>query len=98
VNNWLEIQRSTGVDKRAVRSERGSPVGTADGACPGCGTEPFLVQGDGLRRHTHDTYRANGRSKCCGDAVGYLFAKTDTLFGLEEDDAVLRHGRARVYW
>ena len=58
---------------------------------------PFVVQGQGARRHgTQDTLRANGVAKCCGDSVGYIYAQTDTLFGLEEDSAVL-DGRARVY-
>lgn len=97
MNVHLEIQRESGIDRRSVRSEPGAPVGVAEGACPGCGATPFLVHGEGLTRHTTDTYRANGRAKCCGDAVGYLYAKVDTLFGIEEDDAVLRFGRARVY-
>jgi len=30
--------------------------------------------------------------------VGHLELSPDTIFGEDEDDAVLRHGRARVYW
>ena len=91
---WIEIQRSTGINRRVVKPD--GTRGIASGACPGCGVAPFLVQGHGARRHTRDTYRAGGRAMCCGDAVGYIYAKADTIFGLEEDEAVLS-GRVRVY-
>jgi len=57
----LEISRSTGIDVRQIRQSPGTTVGVADGACPGCGTEPFLVQGGGATRFSDDTYRAQGR-------------------------------------
>ena len=91
---WLEIERSAGIDRRNVKPD--GTRGIATGACPGCGAAPFLVQGHGRHRHTRDTFRAAGRAMCCGDAVGYLYAKADTIFGLEEDEAVL-NGRGRVY-
>lgn len=91
---WLEIQRSTGIDRRQVTPD--GTHGIATGVCPGCGATPFMVQGHGRHRHTHDTLRAAGTATCCGDSVGYIYAKMDTLFGLEEDEAVL-NGRARVY-
>lgn len=94
---WLEIQRTTGVDVRKITAERSSPVGVAEGACPGCGTTPFLVQGSGITIHSNDIGKAAGRAKCCGDPVGYIYVKVETLFGLEEDFAMLVHGRARVY-
>jgi hypothetical protein len=90
----LEINRSTGIEVRAVRSL--GRVAEADGACPGCNVAPFLIVGSGKHRHSRDTYRAGGRCKACGDAVGWIYAKVDTIFGTEEDDAVL-NGRARVY-
>jgi hypothetical protein len=97
VKAWLEINRESGVDKRAVSATRGSPVGLADGACPGCGTVPFLIQGHGVEIHSRDVLKSPSTAKCCGDPVGYVYAQADTLFGLEEDFAVLVHGRARVY-
>lgn len=92
---WLEIQRTSGIDHRDIKPD--GVVGVASGICPGCGTEPFLVQGHGRSRHgSAHTYRAGATAKCCGDSVGFIFAQPETLFGLEEDEAVL-NGRARVY-
>ena len=88
---WLEIQRSTGIDRRDVKPL--GKVGEAAGECPGCGAAPFLVVGS-----DHRTFVANGRCKACNDPVGYLYARGDTLFGLEEDRAVLEFGRGRVYY
>jgi hypothetical protein len=101
---WLEIQRRDGIDKRPIKAAKGSAVGVAAGECPGCGVTPFHVQGGGCVRQPdsyqadgRSLYRANGRSVCCGDAVGYIFAVADTLFGLEEDERVLEGGLCRVY-
>lgn len=95
----LEVQRTSGIDRRHVKSL--GHVGEATGACPGCGSAPFYVVGGGRIRISDDTYRANGRCQKCGDAVGYIFADMSgsTLFGLEEDEAVLSldKRRARVY-
>jgi hypothetical protein len=91
---WIEIQRTTGVDDCEITAD--GTRGIATGACPGCGATPFIVQGHGRHRHTRDTFRAGGKAMCCGDSIGYIYATTDTLFGLEEDEAVL-NGRARVY-
>lgn len=93
----LYIQRESGIDKRAITSTSGSPVGTAAGKCPGCGAEPFLVQGGNLRRKDDRTLMADGRCVACRDPVGYIYAKPDTLFGLEEDARML-NGRCRVYY
>jgi len=94
MNIWLEIQRSSGIDRRKVEPD--GPNGIVEGACPGCGATPFIVQGRGRHRHSRDTFRAPGVATCCGDSVGYIYAKANTLFGLEEDEAVL-NGLARVY-
>jgi hypothetical protein len=96
---WLEIQFANRVEKRAVTSELGAKSATAAGACPGCGTEPFLIQGSDRRtdpNRSRDQEMANGRCIACGDAVGYIYARHDTIFGLEEDKAII-DGRARVY-
>jgi len=43
----------------------------------------------------HDTMR--GRAVCaCGEGVGTLTVKVETIFGIEEDNRVL-NGRCRVY-
>lgn len=93
---YLEINYADGrVEKRRIKP--GGHIGTADGECPGCGVTPFLVQGSDRRIYDREIIIANGRCKDCGDAVGFIYARTDTLFGLEEDRAVLEFGRARVY-
>lgn len=95
---WLEITRLTGTDRREVRAlADNTAIGLAEGECPGCGAVPFHVQGGNMRIKDFETYIANGYSRCCGDRVGFITAKADTLFGLEEDRAVLQFGRARVY-
>lgn len=91
----LEIQRESGVDVRALHHAVGQGSARAEGKCPGCGLEPFFVVGHGASRHSRDTLRAGGRSVCCGEAVGWIYAKIDTIFGLEEDEAV--RARCRVY-
>ena len=53
------------------------------------------VSGSEMRRG-HDEYVAVARCYGCKAFCGTLYAKVDTIFGIEEDDAVL-NGRARVY-
>jgi hypothetical protein len=69
--------------------------------CP-CGARPLRVKGTGRRPAAsadlaRDTYEADAVSACCGGSVGTIYAQVDTLFGLEEDEAVLAYGRCRVY-
>lgn len=94
---WLEINRAGGrIERRKVKG--GEVVGTSEGACPNpeCGAEPFYVKGSNRQAMNDDrTYRADGHCAKCGDPVGYIFAKTDTIFGLEEDERVGL--RCRVY-
>ncbi len=92
---WLEIQRRDGIEQRRVTPD--GLVGIVDGRCPSCETSPFHVQTEPLSIHDRDTVRAGSWSVCCKEPVGYLYAKMNTLFGLEEDFAILKHGRARVY-
>jgi hypothetical protein len=76
--------------------------------CPFCGAEPGRVRGDGNVDHDHgygahyDTYRVRAIAQCCTDEtrivdLGEMHVKVDTMFGIDEDEAVLVHGRARVY-
>jgi hypothetical protein len=75
-----------------------SPHVVAVGACPGCGATPLHVSGTGQRIASNDrAYEADAVAVCCGAAVGTLRVDVDTLFGLTEDEAVLKRGRARVY-
>lgn len=98
---WLEIQRAAGIETREVTVHRdpffGSEHGIAEGACPGCKAQPFRIHGHGIERFGAETVRAGSRCMSCKDPVGWCYARPDTLFGLEEDHAVLSHARARVY-
>lgn len=64
--------------------------------CPACSTEVARARGLGISHRDHDTYYAAARMECCG-AEGRMEARVETIFGIEEDEAVLVHGRARVY-
>ncbi len=65
--------------------------------CPSCG-EDLAVQGDGMKVSPSDRYYfARGYCAACRAYVGEIRAYPSTLFGIEEDEAVLLHGRARVY-
>jgi hypothetical protein len=66
-------------------------------ACPSCGARgPVKLAGRNKRVEGHDTYAADGEFLCCGASSGTIRAVVSTLFGLEEDEAVL-NGRCRVY-
>ena len=92
----LEVERSTGIERRSVR-DVGDGTGEAMGACPGCTTSPFRIQCHQPELWDDRTARAGARCTACGDPVGWVYAPRSTLFGAEEDRAVLVHGRARVY-
>lgn len=92
---WLEIQRTSGIDRRDLKPE--NEIGVATGACPGCSATPFLVQGHGIEPMGGGIFRAAGTAKCCGDSVGYIFAEEETIFGAEEDRAMGVFARPRVY-
>lgn len=65
--------------------------------CPACEQVGAEVRGTGVRHHDHDTYYAERSvAMCCGAELGQMRAKVDTVFGIEEDIAVL-NGRCRVY-
>ncbi len=50
-----------------------------------------------MRIKDEQTLMSDGRCVKCHEAVGYIYARPDTIFGLTEDANVLIHGRARVY-
>jgi hypothetical protein len=91
----LEIQRHSGNETRRVTP--GDGCGVVDGACPGCGAEPFRVLGCEIEPLSARGFCSGGVSACCRQNVGYLRAEPETIFGTEEDRAVLEFGRARVY-
>lgn len=65
--------------------------------CPHCDHHPLRVSGTDKRIAPDDrAYIADAISVCCSKHVGTLRLETNTLFGLREDEAVLK-GRCRVY-
>lgn len=76
---------------------KGADHAVADGACPHCGDAPFKVAGRNMRPSEDDrAYEADAVALCCRERVGTLRAEPSTLFGVREDERVLR-GRCRVY-
>lgn len=65
------------------------------GRCPSCRSEEPQIQGTGITHHNHDTYYARAVARCCGAALR-IETKVSTIFGIDEDNAVL-NGRSRVY-
>lgn len=86
---------STGKRHRARIAESKQHV-TID-RCPACRAEPCNVRGTGISHHDYDTYYAPAKALCCGQPIGTINLKVNTFFGIEEDEAVLVHGRARIY-
>ena len=83
-------------DKRhaAKIAENGQFVTIA--RCPSCGTESPQIRGIGVTHHDHDTYYARAVAACC-DVDMRMETTVSTIFGIDEDEAMLVHGRARVY-
>lgn len=68
-----------------------------EGACPKCGVADFKVAGSGKYPSKDDlAWEAEGYCCACREHVGIIRVETNTLFGVREDEAVLR-GRCRVY-
>lgn len=68
----------------------------AEGACPKCKHDPFLVAGTGQSVESHDTYRADAVCLSCKERVGVLRVQVETIFGVEEDERV-QGGPWKVY-
>ena len=65
--------------------------------CPGCKKEgPLEVQGAGKHIESRDTYAAVAVTRCCSRQIGTIRVMVNTIFGIEEDEAV-QCGRWRVY-
>jgi hypothetical protein len=100
MKQWLEIQFADRVEKHELRADpENRGLGIVNRGCPGCHAFPLVLTASSptIAHGKPDTMRANGHTKCCGDPVGYVYQQQDSLFGLEEDRAVLQFGRARVY-
>lgn len=66
--------------------------------CPLCRKPMLRASGLGFPvERGHDTYESDAKCIDCGQVIGRITVKVDTIFGIEEDEAML-HGRARVYW
>lgn len=93
---WLEIQREVGDPETRTVTVDGS-IFTAEMSCPGCRAQPFkLRQVTNKVRYSEELYRAGAECIACGDPVGYVYEKPDTIFGIDEDERVLA-GPWRVY-
>lgn len=65
-------------------------------ACPLCKASPLEIAGSGKHAVNDRHYEARGHCLACMGHVGTILADPGTLFGIEEDNAVLC-GRPRVY-
>lgn len=98
----VTIKRNNGDRIAAKVAENGNFVTIPKCPNPACSAEPCRIRGDGKTHHDHDTYYVRAVAQCCTDEkqivdIGEMQVETDTLFGIDEDEAVLVHGRARVY-
>jgi hypothetical protein len=82
-------------DRRHVATIAESGECVTIAACPSCHTARPQIRGTGITRHDHDTYYAHAVACCCGAGLR-METRVDTIFGIEEDERVLR-GRLRVY-
>lgn len=92
----LKIERSIGVERRDVR-DLDDGTAEATGSCPGCGAYPFRIACHDPQPWDEPSMRAGARCLHCNDPVGWVYFDRPTIFGPEEDRAVLVNGRARVY-
>jgi hypothetical protein len=96
---WVAAVKITLTDREGHVMEARLPYPGAtyveiDYPCSGCGSK--AIAGGAPSIESHDTYRAQAACVGCKAACGVLRVQLSTLFGLEEDEAVL-HGRPRVY-
>lgn len=74
----------------------GSAFAVVEIDCPNCGEEgPIKVAGT-TQVEEGRQIKSQAQARCCGRPVGELVLTEDSLWGIEEDRAVLE-GRARVY-
>lgn len=88
----LRIERAISYEWRNV-----DDAGAVEGSCPGCGCDPFQIVAvtKAEEAGSHED-RFGTRCTRCKDPVGWLYVERATIFGREEDHAVL-NGRPRVY-
>lgn len=96
MKTWL-LMKWGGPKRKVCVPFDGADHAVADGACPCCGTEDFKVAGSGRRASADDrAWEADAGCLACKAHVGTLRVEPNTLFGVSEDERVLR-GRVRVY-
>lgn len=96
---WPKIflLRSGEQRRRCKMPHDGADHAVVEGACPKCGASPWGVVGSGRYPSKDDrAWEAEGYCTACREHVGIIRVETNTLFGVREDEAVLR-GRCRVY-
>lgn len=64
--------------------------------CPECAGAPLMIHGKGEGARTRDSITQPAYCNYCGEVVGTIRAKFQTIFGIEEDNRVL-NGRFKVY-
>ncbi len=86
-----------GAKRTIAVPHHGAAYAQVEGSCPLCRCADFKVAGEGRRASTDDrAWEADARALCCNASVGTIRVEPNTLFGVREDEAVLR-GRCRVY-
>jgi hypothetical protein len=92
----VEIRTDAGTFPAAPPYEGADHV-RSDIPCPACGASaPSSVRGAGVDVRGHDSEEAPAVALCCGATLGRIVVTYSTIFGIEEDRAVL-NGRPRVY-
>jgi hypothetical protein len=96
----MTMEITVSVEGKVHAANRPNPESNfvvVDIPCPHCKSAPLEVRGRGKPERGHDFYKNTDTiTLCCGEAVDWIRVKLDTLFGLEEDERVLR-GPWRVY-
>lgn len=101
---WVQLNTKAGKPDKTAKLKKPKPDEIAAeviGVKCQCGAEPMFVSGAGKRisqdpKLKHDTYEADAVCTKCSGHVGIIFAKVDTLFGIEEDERVFNMG-VRIY-
>lgn len=73
--------------RASLPHEGAAHVDVAGVACPACGKD-LRACGRGEARTTRDAIVKRAVAACCGADVGEIAVHFETLFGLEEDEAV----------
>ena len=95
----MEMSAFVGGERREITTlpTKDSKLTVLEGACPKCKADPFeVVRAGSVGRAGHDVQACDIACRGCRATVGEMRERVSTIFGLEEDFAVL-HGRPRVY-